>query len=109
MKQSLLSSLLLILLSLGFAGTQMLAFAGTPAQAAEEDAASEEREEQALKNSTSKRKARSKKSGRALVVPPRFFASAPAALRLLPPYSLRFQSDYFHPGSRYSHLQVFRI
>ena len=109
MKRSLLLSLLLFFLSLGLAGREMLAVAGTPAQTAEEDAASEEREEQALKNSTSKRKARSKKSGRALVVPPRFFASAPAALRPLPPYSLRFQSDYFHPGSRYSRLQVFRI
>ncbi len=107
MKQSLLSSLLLILLSLGFAGTQVLAFAGTPAQAAEEEAASEEREEQALKNSTTKRKARSKKSG--LVTPPRFFGSAPAASRSALPYPARSQSDCFHPGSRYSRLQVFRI
>ena len=47
MKRSLLLSLLLFFLSLGLAGTEMLAVAGTPAQTAEEDAASEEREEQA--------------------------------------------------------------
>ena len=109
MKRSLLLSLLLFFLSLGLAGTEMLAVAGTPAQTAEEDAASEEREEQALRNSTSKRKARAKKPLRAFVDLPRFFASAPAAAQPAFSYPARSQSDYFHPGSLYSRLQVFRI
>ena len=109
MKRSLLLSLLVFLLSLGFAGTEMLVLTSAPVHAAEEEASSEEREEQTLKKSASKRKARGKKLRSALVNLPRFFESAPTAARSRFPYLAFSQPDYFHPDTRPPPLQVFRI
>jgi hypothetical protein len=52
-KHSLVSSLLLVLVALGFLGAQVPAIA--PAESAREEIPSEEREAQALRNSTSRR------------------------------------------------------
>ena len=109
MKRSLLSSLLLLLLSLGFAGTEMLAPASAPGHAAEEDTAAEEREEQALKNAASKRNSRGNKPRRVWVKLPRFFGSAPPPARSDFPYLAFSQPDSFRPDTRAPRLQVFRI
>jgi hypothetical protein len=106
-KSSVLSTLLLFFVALGFTGTQVLAAMITPAEAAEQ-AAAEEREEQVSRKSPSRRpQSRGKKVQRLFVNPSTFIGStSDATLGNL--RSRSFLQSNLPPG--YLHLlQVSRI
>jgi len=105
-KRSILSTLLLFFVALGFTGTQVLAAMITPAEAAEQ-AAAEEREEQVSRKSPSRGpQSRGKKGQRLFVNPSTFIGSTSNALINLG--SRSFLQSNLPPG--YLHLlQVCRI
>ena len=109
MKQSILSTLLVFFVALGFAGTQALAIITTPADAAaEESAASEEREEQVLRNSPSRRRhIRGKKVQRVFAKALIFMRSASDSARIV--LSFRFFLQSHLPPGNFHFLQVCRI
>jgi len=106
-KRSILSTLLLFFVALGFTGTQVLAAMITPAEAAEKAFAAEEREEQVSRKSPSRRpQTRGKKGQRLFVNPSTFIGSTSNALINLG--SRSFLQSNLPPG--YLHLlQVCRI
>jgi hypothetical protein len=104
-KRWLLSSFLISFLSVGLAGTQVLALGVAPTSFAEEDAASEEKEEQAARSSRQNRRTSRGKQQRPTANVPRFGVAIAIATRIawLPPGQTHFIF------SRLASLQSFRI
>jgi hypothetical protein len=102
-KRWLLSSFLISLLSLGLAGTQVLALGMSPIWFAEEDAASEEKEEQATRSSRQNRRTSRGKQQRPIANVPRFGRTIAARIMSFPAGQAHFAF------SRLASLQGFRI
>jgi hypothetical protein len=102
-KRWLLSSFLISLLSLGLAGTQVLALGLAPAWFAEEEAASEDKEEQATRSSRQSRRTSRGKQQRPIANVPRFGRAI--AARIVGSPSGRAHFIF----SRLASLQSFRI
>jgi uncharacterized membrane protein len=102
-KRWLLSSFLISFLSVGLAGTQVLALGVAPTWFAEEDAASEEKEEQAARSSRQNRRTSRGKQQRPIANVPRFGRAIAARIVGSPSGRAHFVF------SRLTSLQSFRI